>query len=94
MKHNVKSLKNSLQLFKALSSQTRTDILQLLIDKGPMNMTAIAEELDLTGGAITAHVKQLEEAGLLEIEKRVGKHGMLKICQANVEPFTVDIAAS
>ena len=94
MKKNVKTLKGNLQLFKALSSQTRTDILQLLIDNGPMNMTAIAEELNLTGGAITSHVKLLEGAGLIEIEKRVGKHGMLKVCSANVESFTVDIAAS
>jgi len=94
MKRNIQSLKDGLPLFKALSSETRIAILELLMNKGPMRMTAIAEALKITGGAITSHVKSLHDAGLILIEQRGGKHGVQKICTANVEPFAVDIKAS
>ena len=93
MKRKINSLKDGLPLFKALSSETRVAILELLMNKGPISMTAIAQELKITGGAITSHVKLLHTAGLLSIEKRGGRHGIQKICSATVEPFTVDIPA-
>ena len=94
MKRKIQSLQEGLPLFKALSSQTRINILELLMKKGPMNMTAIAKDISVTGGAITTHVKLLHEAGLINIDQRGGKHGLLKICSANVEPFTVDISVA
>ena len=93
MKRKIHSLKDGLPLFKALSSETRIAILELLMNKGPISMTAIAQELNITGGAITSHVKLLHSAGLLSIEKRGGRHGILKVCTATVEPFTVEIPA-
>ena len=94
MKRKIESLQEGLPLFKALSSQTRVNILELLMDKGPMNMTAIAASLKITGGAITSHIKLLKEAGLINIEQSGGRHGLLKTCSANVKPFTVSISAA
>lgn len=69
------------KLFKALGSQTRINILELLLDKGPLSMTAIAQEMGITGGALTSHIKMLHEAGIIDIEQRGGKHGVQKVCR-------------
>jgi len=81
----IHSYREGLPIFKALGSDTRIKILELLIEKGPLFMTAIAGELKLTGGAVTAHVKMLHDAGLISIEKRAGRHGIQKLCNINNE---------
>ncbi|NLD34401.1 MAG: helix-turn-helix domain-containing protein [Clostridiales bacterium] len=94
MKRVIRSLRDGLPLFKALASETRIAILELLMKEGPMRMTAIAESLKITGGAITSHVKLLNEAGLLQIEQRGGKHGIQKVCSASVPNITLDVRES
>lgn len=86
----IQSLREGLQLFKALGSSTRIAVLDLLAEKGPMRMTAIAEALDITGGALTSHVKELHDAGLISIELTGGKHGLQKICHVNDERILVE----
>ena len=61
---HIHSLRDGLPLFKALGSETRIAILELLIEQGPMRMTKIAQELQITGGALTTHVRMLNEAGV------------------------------
>ena len=87
---HFQTLREGLPLFKALGSDTRIAILELLTEKGPMRMTAIAEELKITGGALTTHVKMLNEAGILSIEARGGRHGIQKICRVNDERIVVE----
>ena len=94
MKRNIQNLREGLPVFKALASETRIAILELLMSKGPMRMTAIAELLKITAGAITSHVKALHEAGLITIETRSGKHGMQKICSAVTDPIAIDVKGS
>ncbi len=85
----VRSYREGLSLFKALGSDTRIRILELLIEKGPLFMTAIAEEVKITGGALTAHVKMLHDAGLISIEERPGNHGKKKLCRTNNQGIVV-----
>jgi predicted transcriptional regulator len=87
---HIKSHRKGLAVFKALSSETRIDIVELLAAKGPMRMTAIAEALNITGGAITTHMKLLQEANIVQIKQMKGKHGVQKICQANDTEILVD----
>lgn len=87
---HIKSLREGYPLFKALGSETRISILDLLIEKGPMRMTAIAEELKITGGALTSHVKALNEAGILTIEQRGGRHGIQKVCRVRDERILIE----
>ena len=94
MKRNIQHLREGLPVFKALASDTRVAILELLMSKGPMRMTAIAESLKITGGAITSHVKALHEAGMINIETRGGKHGVQKICSAVTDSIAVDVKGS
>lgn len=94
MKRSISNLRDGLPVFKALASETRISILELLMSKGPMRMTAIAESLQITGGAITSHVKALHEAGMINIETRGGKHGVQKICSAVTDSLAVDVKGS
>ena len=94
MKRNIQNLREGIPVFKALGSETRVAILEMLMKHGPMKMTAIAEALKITGGAITGHCKDLYEAGLITIEKRGGKHGVQKICSAVTDPIAIDVKGS
>ena len=94
MKRSIQNLREGIPVFKALASETRIAILELLMRKGPMKMTDIAELLKITGGAITGHCKDLYEAGLITIETRGGKHGLQKICSAVTDPLAIDVKGS
>ncbi len=76
----IKNLKSGLNIFKALSSEVRIDIVQLLQENPRLNLDEIAKRLNLTNGAITQHVKKLEESGIVGIETSGGKHGLQKHC--------------
>ncbi len=87
---HIHTLRDGLPLFKALGSETRIAILELLIDKGPMRMTKIAQELQITGGALTTHVRMLNEAGILLIQTKGGRHGIQKVCSVNNERILIE----
>jgi len=89
MKH-LRSYREGFPIFKALGSDARIRILEMLIEKGPQFMGAIAEELKLTGGALTAHIKMLHDAGLISIEKRTGRHGIMKLCSINNDGLVME----
>lgn len=78
----IKKLHQGLAIYKALSSDTRVAIVELLAKQGPMRMTSIAEALEITGGAITTHMKLLSDAGVVVVEQTKGRHGVQKICRA------------
>lgn len=87
---HIKSHRKGLAVFKALSSETRIAIVELLAAKGPMRMTAIAEALNITGGAITTHMKLLQDANIVLVKQTKGKHGVQKICEANDTEILID----
>lgn len=77
---HITSLRDGLELFKALGSDIRIQILETLINQGPMNMNQLANQLDITSGTLTSHVKKLEECGLIYISNESASHGNQKIC--------------
>lgn len=87
----IKDLKSGLNLFKALGSDIRIEILDLLTKNESLNLNEIASKLNLTNGAITMHIKKLEESGLIDITTAVGKHGIQKICYLNEDKLIVDL---
>ncbi len=80
---NITKIRDGLPLFKALGSSTRIAIVELLAEKGPMRMTSIAQELSITGGALTSHMRLLEEANVVLVQQTKGKHGVQKVCRVN-----------
>ncbi|WP_028589671.1 ArsR/SmtB family transcription factor [Paenibacillus massiliensis] len=86
----IKNLMSGLEVFKALSSEIRIQILELLASNQELNLNEIAKRLNLSNGAITMHIKKLEESGLIEIHSSVGKHGIQKVCYLNKDKLMVD----
>ena len=80
---NITKLRDGLPLFKALGSSTRIAIVELLAERGPMRMTSIAQELNITGGALTSHMRLLEDANVVLVQQTKGKHGVQKVCRVN-----------
>lgn len=82
---------SGIEIFKALSSEIRIQILELLAGNQALNLNEIAKKLNLSNGAITMHIKKLEESGLIEINTSVGKHGIQKVCYLNKDKLMVDL---
>ena len=78
------------RLGKAFYSQTRIDILNILL-KSVMNISEIASELNLPISSTAKHVNVLVEAGLIQINTVPGVRGSQKICSITVDSVHIDI---
>lgn len=63
----INNLSEELEVFKALGSEVRISILNLLLERGKMSMNELAEQLDITNGAMTNHIRKLESADLIRV---------------------------
>ena len=57
---HITNLDEGLELFKALGSEVRMQILSILLDNNQMSMNQLAGELNISNGALTGHIKKLE----------------------------------
>lgn len=92
MQH-ITSLDNAVELFKALGSDVRIDIIKLLLKNKHMNMNEIAKELQITNGAITNHIKKLETCGVITTSNDSLGHGNQKICSLTMDKILIDLDA-
>jgi predicted transcriptional regulator len=60
--------KDSLAVYKALASDTRLEILDLLAEN-PRTATELAESLKLSKAVLSRHITQLEKVGLIRLSK-------------------------
>lgn len=67
------------KILKALASEPRLQVLELLKDR-VLNVSEIAEALDMPLSTANLHIKGLEEAGLLHTELQPGTRGLQKTC--------------
>ena len=81
----IKNLKEGLEVFKTLGSDVRMRIVELLCERGEMNMNEIATALDLTNGALTSHIRRLEECGIIQTVTECTGHGNQKICSIKTD---------
>lgn len=81
----IKNLKEGLELFKTLGSDVRMRIVELLCENGEMNMNEIATALELTNGALTSHIRRLEECGIIQTVTECTGHGTQKICSIRTD---------
>lgn len=86
---HIKKLNDGLELFKTLGSDVRMRIVQLLSERGEMNMNEIASALELTNGALTAHIRRLEECGIIQTVTECTGHGNQKLCSMKVDQILV-----
>ena len=53
---HITSLDDGLELFKALGSDIRIQILKILLENNQMSMNQLANELSISNGALTGHI--------------------------------------
>lgn len=88
---HIKSLDEGLNLFKALGSDIRIEIIkQLLINKS-MNMNELASSLNITNGALTSHIKKLEDCGILSVSSESTGHGNQKNCAVRLDKILIEM---
>ena len=91
---HIESLDDGLEIFKALGSEVRVDIIKLLLKNKAMNMNELATNLNITNGALTGHVKKLESCGIISTSNDAKGHGNQKVCRLQLDKILVDIAAA
>lgn len=81
------------QVLKALSSEKRLRILELLSDK-PRNVSEIAAALDFPLSTANMHISSLEDAGLLITDLHPGERGLQKICARAYTTIIIEFSAA
>lgn len=87
----IKNLEDGVELFKVLGSEVRVNIIRLLLKNKEMNMNEIASSLNITNGALTSHIKKMEDVGLIKVTGDFVGHGNQKVCRVKQERILVDI---
>lgn len=89
---HIKSLREASGLFKALGSDIRTEIVCILTEEGRMNMNELAGRLGITNGALTSHIRRLEECGIVTIStENTSGHGNQKLCSVHLDKILIDV---
>ena len=88
---HITNLDEGLELFKALGSDVRIQILNILLENDRMSMNQLATQLNLSNGALTGHIKKLEECGLISTSNESASHGNSKICSVIQDKLVVEI---
>jgi len=81
---------NIITVTKAVSSSTRYNILKIL-SREELDISRLAERLDQTEANVSAQVKQLEKAELVESRYEPGDHGVRKICKTAITKISIEI---
>lgn len=78
---------------KALSAEVRIEILRLLCQRS-MNVNEIAETLSLPPSTAAAHVKLLEQAGMIQTSLQRGVRGSMKLCKKIMGKVDIHLSTS
>ena len=87
----INGLSEGLEIFRTLGSEVRMNIVELLARNEKMNMNEIASSLGLTNGALTTHIKMLEECGLIRCSTEHSGRGLQKMCSLNVDQILLNV---
>ncbi len=88
---HIASLSEGLEVFKALGSDIRVEILNILMEDNKIGMNELAARLEITNGALTGHMKKLEGCGLISMSNEMGRHGNQKIYTVHLDKILIDL---
>ncbi len=88
---HIKTIEEGLDIFKALGSEVRISIIKLLTESGGMSMNELATLLNITNGALTNHIKKLEECHLITVVNETHGHGNIKKCVTQLDKILVEV---
>ena len=89
---NLSDIDHTVQVCKALSSETRLEILRTLIDR-PMTISQLAETFYLPMSSMCLHIRVLKDAGLLTVMPKPGVRGVRKLCGVSASNVILDLFA-
>jgi DNA-binding transcriptional ArsR family regulator len=78
------ALEASAPIFAALGDATRLHVVSRLSREGPMSITQLTEESDVTRQAVTKHLNVLAEAGLV-VDFRRGRERVWELRKRRLE---------
>lgn len=78
-------------LYDALNSDVRIQILNILMKEQEINLNQLAKELNLSNGAVTAHIKKLQDAALIKVDSKSGVRGSQKVCSLACTKIIIDM---
>ncbi len=88
---HIKSIDEGLELFKALGSDIRVEIIKVLLKERKMNMNELASYLKISNGALTGHIRKLEECGVVTVSSEGQGHGNQKACSVHLDKILIEI---
>lgn len=88
----IDGLTQGLEVFKALGSEVRMQVVQLLSEKGPMTAGEIAASIGMTPGALAAHLKKLADAGIIESTPSHTENGRQKVFSLLADQLLFSVA--
>lgn len=89
---NLADLEDTARVCRALSSETRLEILKCLIDRA-MTISELAEKFYLPMSSMCLHIKTLREANLISVVPKPGIRGSQKLCGMKTTSVTLDLFA-
>lgn len=87
---NFEDSDSILNYMKAMSSQTRIDIIKLLAESC-YNINEIADKLGVPISTVSYSVDLLEKAGIINTELLSGKRGSMKVCSLKVDSMHINL---
>ena len=88
---HITSLDEGLEVFKALGSDVRIEIIKLLLKNKEMSMNELASELSITNGALTNHIKKLENCNIVTTSSESSGHGNQKMCSLHLDKILIEL---
>jgi predicted transcriptional regulator len=89
----ITNLDDIMEFCTTLGSPIRIGIIKILKQKRSVNLNDLAEQLGVTNGAITSHIKKLYDEGIIDIEHSPGKRGIQKTCCLKQHKFLIDLSS-
>ena len=65
-------------VFAAVASPVRREVLRLLLDRGPQPVQELADHFDMRRPSLSEHLKVLKDAGLV-VERRAGRQRLYSL---------------
>ncbi len=93
LKIQLDDTKRLVLLGKALSVDTRLDILRLLCGR-ERNINEIAEALSIPPSSAASHIRVLEAAGLIKTTLQPGIRGSMKLCSKVVDQAELELVTT
>jgi predicted transcriptional regulator len=84
---------NGKEVLKCLSAPARLSMLELLHERGALNVNEISELLGLPQSSTSTHLNMLESAGLIRTEVQKAKKGSQKVCHAVHDEIVLSFAS-